>query len=252
MSILIIEDEVRNANRLRKLFEQIGDFQIIDSYLESVDDSVQWLRNNPQPDLIMMDIRLADGLSFEIFEQVAISCPVIFTTAYDEYAVRAFKVNSIAYLLKPIELEDLQQALAKLNALAGMKSLNNDYGQLTQKFLKQKTVYRSRFLLPYKDGYKTVKVEDVIFVYTELKITYLALRDASTVPIAQPLEEIEEQLNPSSYFRLNRQFIVHVDAIMSIHNYFNGKLKVKLQQQPVTEVIVSRERAPLFKMWLNR
>lgn len=252
MRILIIEDEVRNANRLKKLFEETGSFDVIDTYPESVDDSVAWLKNNEQPDLIMMDIRLADGLSFEIFDQVAISCPVIFTTAYDEYALRAFKVNSIAYLLKPVELDDLQQAMDKLQVLSGFKVVNSDYGQLSSKFLTHEPIYRTRYLLPYKDEYRTVKVEDILFIYTELKITYLALKDGSCIPIAQTLEEIEEQLDPRNYFRLNRQFIVHIDAIKSIHNYFNGKLKVQLYKQTSAEIVVSRERAPFFKTWLNR
>ncbi|WP_413513541.1 LytR/AlgR family response regulator transcription factor [Myroides odoratus] len=250
MKVLIVEDEERNANKLRRLLYQIEpDIQVLD-VVESVQACVNWLRNHSSPDLIFMDIRLEDGLCFEIFEQIEVTIPVVFTTSYDEYALKAFKVNSIDYLMKPVQEQDLIQALKKykrLNAIELNASIKNILGSLNPKEI----AYRSRFLIPYRDGFKTVKIEEIDYIYSELKITHLVLKDKSALILSQTMEEIEEELDPLSFFRVNRQHILNIDSISNIQNYYNGKLKVTLVRDTQREIIISREKAPLFKNWLN-
>jgi len=188
-------------------------------------------------------------LSFEILEKSTITCPIIFTTAYDEYAVRAFKFNSIDYLLKPVEKEELQQALQKLDLFKEQSFTQDSLRGLLDAI--QPKEYRSRFLLPYRDGYKTVLVQDVVYFYSELKMTHARLKSGETETLLQTMEELEQQLNPRLFFRANRQFIVHIDAIKQLHNYFNGKLKVELKNNDKTEILVSREKAQSIKQWLD-
>jgi DNA-binding LytR/AlgR family response regulator len=246
--ILIIEDEKPNADRLQRLIKIIRPKATILEVLDSISDSVVWFNTHEKPDVVMMDVRLSDGLSFEIFEQVNINCPIIFTTAYDEYAVKAFKYNSIDYLLKPVEQDELLTAFTKLEALSVDSRQKSLEGLLD--FLKPKD-FRCRFLLPYKDGYKTVQVSDIAFFYSKLKITRAKLFSGSEETIPLTLEELELQLNPKTFFRANRQIIIHVDAIQQVHNYFNGKLKIDIAKNADIEVIISRDKAGLFKSWMD-
>ncbi|NBB26958.1 LytTR family DNA-binding domain-containing protein [Cellulophaga sp. BC115SP] len=247
--VLIIEDERPNADRLERLIKSVRpNAQIVD-VLECICESIEWFESHEMPDVVMMDIRLSDGLSFEIFEKTTISCPIIFTTAYDEYAVKAFKYNSIDYLLKPVELDELERAFQKLESTssapepASLANLLNYF---------QPKDFRTRFLLPYRDGYKSLQINDISYFYSKLKITRAKLHNGSEEIIPLTMEELEEQLNPKDFFRANRQFIIHVDAIEQIHNYFNGKLKVDLKRTPEDmELIVSREKASLLKAWLD-
>ncbi|MDR2221760.1 MAG: LytTR family DNA-binding domain-containing protein [Flavobacteriaceae bacterium] len=251
MKVLIIEDEVRNANKLCRLLQEVDTTIDILQVLESVSDSVVWLQEHPAPDLIFMDIRLEDGLCFEIFDQVDVKSPVIFTTSYDEYALKAFKVNSIDYIMKPVNEDELVNALEKFKMLCG-NTITNDPIKAILKQLEQKDkVYRSRFLIPFNDGFKTIRVEEIDYIFSEQKITRVGLQDKSSIIVGQTMEELEEELNPKLFFRANRQHILHIDSISSIQNYFNGKLKVVLKRDTNREVIVSREKAPLFKSWLN-
>ncbi len=249
MRILIVEDEKPNADRIKRLVNEIRPHFEIVGVVECIGDTVEWLSMNRPPDVMLMDIRLSDGLSFEILEHRTITCPIIFTTAYDEYAVRAFKHNSIDYLLKPVEKEELAAAFHKLES--------NDLPTLDQptlagliNFLQPKN-FRKRFLLPYRDGYRSVLVKDVVYFFSEWKVTHAKLADDTEVVIPFTMEELEQQLDPNAFFRANRQYIICVDAIGQVHNYFNGKLKVDLQNHPSVEVIISREKAPIFKNWLN-
>lgn len=246
--ILLIEDEKPNADRLQRLIKIIRPKATILEVLDSISDSIIWFNTHEKPDVVMMDVRLSDGLSFEIFEQVNINCPIIFTTAYDEYAVKAFKYNSIDYLLKPVEQDELLTAFTKLEALSVESHQKSLEGLLD--FLKPKD-FRNRFLLPYKDGYKTVQVSDIAFFYSKLKITRAKLFSGSEETIPLTLEELELQLNPKNFFRANRQIIIHIDAIQQVHNYFNGKLKIDIAQNPEIEVIISRDKAGLFKSWMD-
>ncbi len=246
-NVLIIEDEKPNADRLKRLIHAAYPQLNILAVLECVGECIEWFRENEHPDVVMMDVRLSDGLSFEIFEKVEIKCPVIFTTAYDEYAVRAFKYNSIDYLLKPVDPKELQTAFEKLMS---QKSQENPSLEGLLNFLQPKT-FRTRFLLPYKDGYKTLLVSDVAYFYSEFKITRVKLYNDSEEVVPHTLEELEQQLDPKLFFRANRQFIIHIDAIQQVHNHFNGKLKVDIKNNPETEIIVSREKAGFLKNWLD-
>lgn len=249
MKILIVEDEKPNADRLKRLLRELRPQAEVVAVLECIAETVEWLSVNLCPDLMLMDVRLSDGLSFEILEREPIRCPIIFTTAYDEYAVRAFKHNSVDYLLKPVEKEELSAALDKLGTQQAPVLDESTLEGLMNFFQPKK--FRKRFLLPYKDGYKSILVQDVIFFYSEWKITRAHLSDGNEEVIPLTMEELEQQLDPSVFFRANRQFILCVDAIGQVHNYFNGKLKVDVKNNPELEVIISREKAPMFKNWLN-
>jgi len=246
--ILIIEDEKPNADRLKRLINMLRPGAVIVDVIDSVSESVSWLQQNASPDVVMMDVRLADGLSFDIFDKIEVKCPVIFTTAYDEYAVRAFKFNSVDYLLKPVEKDELEAAFNKLE-----QHYQNDLQKSMEGLLNfvQRTDYRSRFLLPFRDGYKTVLVSDVTYFHSEQKITRARLLDGKDEILPQTMEELEQQLDPKLFFRANRQFIIHIDAIQQLHNYFNSKLKVTLKKNPEVEIIVSRDKANLLKSWMD-
>jgi two-component system LytT family response regulator len=199
-----------------------------------------------------MDVRLADGLSFDIFSRIKITSAVIFTTAYDEYAFRAFKVNGVDYLLKPIEREELEEAIRKAQQLKTRSINETSIEALLKHFKQPEDPYRSRFLLPYRDGYKTIAVADVDLIYSESKNTHLVLRNATVEVVTQTLEELEEQLNPRQFFRANRQYLVNIDSLESIHNHFHGKLKIVIRNNQKQEILISKEKAPLFKQWLDR
>ncbi|MDR6571305.1 two component transcriptional regulator, LytTR family [Chitinophaga ginsengisegetis] len=246
--VLIIEDEKPNADRLKRLIGNIRPKASVLAVLESITDSIKWFEENDAPDLVMMDVRLSDGLSFDIFDAVKINCAIIFTTAYDEYAVRAFKFDSVDYLLKPVEEEELEAAFSKLERYTQV-DLNKSIAGIAN-FLRPKD-YRSRFLLPYRDGYKTVLVEEVVYFYSALKITRARLKNGMEEILPQSMEELELQLDPKLFFRANRQFILHIDSIQHVHNYFHGKLKIMIKKHPDVEVIVSRDKAHLIKAWLD-
>ncbi len=251
MKILIVEDESINASRLKRLLEELEPNCEILGIIDTVVDTVEWLKSNPCPDLITMDIRLADGLSFAIFDEINITCPVIFTTAYDEYAIRAFKVNSIDYLMKPIEKTELEFALTKFKSLnKNETSVTNIAGILKE--LIEKPVFRMRFLVTYRDGYKSVDVSDIDFIYSEFKTSNLFLKSGVVISIPQTMEELEQELDPNIFFRANRQFFIRAESIKSISNYFNAKLKIQLKLDPEREVIISREKTPFFKQWMDR
>lgn len=248
--ILILEDEKPNSDRIQRLMLKIRPNIEIVGVLTSIKKTVDWLAENDCPDLIIMDIQLADGISFEIFNLADVTCPVIFTTAYDEYAIKAFKYNSIDYLLKPIEKEQLEAAIVKFEK--SVQQSNLQYPLVEELIAQiQPKDYRSRFLLPYRDGYKKVNVEDIAFFYSQLNISYAVLFNGEQNIVPQTLETLEQELDPKNFFRVNRQYILHVSSIEKVHNFFNGKLKLKVKNCADEEVIVSRTKAPLFKTWLD-
>lgn len=249
-TVLIVEDEKPNSDRLQRLLLSIRPNIEILSVEDSISSTVNWLKNNENPDIIFMDVRLSDGLSFEIFNKVEFNSPVIFTTAYDEYAVRAFKYNSVDYLLKPIEAEMLEDSLKKYENFLEMVPLVSMAIEGVVNYIQTKE-YRKRFLLSYRDGYKTILTQDILYFYTENGISKGVLLNGQTEIIPQTLEELEKQLDPTQFFRANRQFIVHIDSVKQISNYFNGKLKIELKNAPEMEVIVSREKSSLFKSWMD-
>ena len=255
MKVLVIEDEAPAARRLQRLLQEAYPHMEVLQVLDNVEDSIAWLRNYPQPDLIFMDIQLSDNLSFVIFENVEVESPVIFTTAYDEYALRAFKVNSIDYLLKPIEIQDLESSIQKLDRLkTGKLTVTPDLADtLVRNVTQGGNAYKSRFLI--KKGEQLISIpvgEAARFIY-ENKITFLVTWENRKYLLDYPLDELEKMLDPQVFFRLNRQCIAHIDAIQSIHSHFNGKLKVHLKGQNGSDgLMVSREKATTFKEWLNQ
>lgn len=252
MNILIIEDERPNAERLKRLIQGIKPQANILSVLESVSESVEWLDTHERPDLIMMDIKLSDGLSIEIFDKTQlVDVPIIFTTAYDEYAIKAFKQYSIDYLLKPVDKDELAMAFEKYDQLDIMvnKATNPSIEKLLDEFRPKN--YRTRFLLSYRDGFKTVMVGDVLYFYSEQKITKARLADGTDEIIPHTMDELEQQLDPKLFFRANRQFIICINAVEHVYNYFNNKLKVAMRKNTDVEIIVSRDKAPLLKNWMG-
>ncbi|HVD98136.1 MAG TPA: LytTR family DNA-binding domain-containing protein [Cytophagaceae bacterium] len=249
MNVLIVEDEIPAAQRLSKMMLTADPGINILAVVESIEQSIGWLKKNPAPDLIMMDIHLADGSSFEIFHQVQITCPVIFTTAYNEYALKAFEVNSIDYLLKPIKTEHLDRALGKFKKFKG----TSQEGSLQDliRMLHPATAYKTRFLVHFSDKLISVEEQEVAYFHSEEKIVFLVTGEGKRYVIDSTLEELEKVVNPKEFFRLNRQFIARLNSITDIFNHFNGKLKIKLAPAVTEEIYVSRERAPRFRSWLD-
>lgn len=248
--ILILEDEKPNADRLQRLILGIRPGIEIVGVLASVGKTVEWLSENEHPDLMIMDIQLADGLSFEVFNLIDVTCPVIFATAYDEYAIKAFKYNSIDYLLKPVEEKELEGAMAKFENSA--QQPHNQYAYIEELLSQiQPKAYRTRFLLPHRDSYIKLNVQDIAFFYSNLNISYAVLYNGEEIVVPQTLETLENELEPKNFFRINRKYIVHVNAIVQVHNFFNGKLKLKIKNGMDEDILVSRTKAPLFKKWLN-
>lgn len=249
LSILIIEDELPNAARLKKLLLQIDKQTEIVGELQTVQASIDWLKAHEHPDIICMDIKLTDGLSFEIFDHVQIRSHVIFITAYDEYALKAFEVNGIDYLLKPLEEAQLEKSITRIKGLVS-QSNGPDLLDVIRKMQHREVVYRSRFLVSYRDMLIPVMVENIAYFFSEHKLVYLVTRQSDRYAIDLTLEELEQELNPRDFFRATRQYIVSAGAIQKIHQVFNGKLKLDLNP-PTEEVIVSREKSSALRKWLS-
>lgn len=248
MKVLIIEDEKIAAERLKKMIlELYPAYEIVDM-LVSVKSSVEWLKSHPAPNVIMMDINLADGQSFEIFSQVDVKTPIIFTTAYDEHALKAFKVSSIDYLLKPIKLEELKRAFSKLQSFN--EENTRQIESMLKKFSIQSRDFQKRIVIRYGDTIKMVEVNDVAYFYTEDKINYLCTREDLRYPVDHNLDELDHMLDPAEFFRINRQFIVNIHAIDKMLAWSKSRVKVILRPPSKEDTIVSTERSPHFKTWL--
>jgi DNA-binding LytR/AlgR family response regulator len=253
MNVIIVEDETFAAKRLHKLLSECDTSIQVVATLDSVSSTVQWLQTHPEPDLAFFDIQLSDGISFEIFKQVKLEVPIIFTTAYNDYALQAFKVNSIDYLLKPIDIDDLKRSLEKFKLLKGQfQPTSLDIESLIKQVVEKRITYRSRFLVAFRDELITISSDDVGYFFSENKLTHLVRRDAKKFVIDQTLEELQAELNPARFFRANRRFIVSLHSIASIQKFFGGKLKLSLSPPTLEEVTVSRETAPEFKAWLDQ
>jgi DNA-binding LytR/AlgR family response regulator len=248
MKVLIIEDEAPAARKLRNFLREIDPEIIVLDVLESVEEGTQYLQDQAHPDVIFCDIQLADGISFLIFEKVLPRCPVIFITAFDQYAVRAFEVNSVDYLLKPFSKEQLEKSIEKLEfrvskSDAGITELVND-------FIPKKP--KQRFLISKGDSLIPINSNDIAYVYTEDKAVMIMTILGQSYFINYSLDEVEQQLDENQFFRLNRQIISNLESIEKISNYFNGKLKIELKPSFGGEILVSRVKAPMFKNWLER
>lgn len=246
---LIIEDEKHTANGLKKMLSQINNQIEVLEILESVEDSIDFLSNQPEPDLIFMDIQLSDGLSFEIFKDCKIEAPIIFTTSFDEYAIKAFEVNSVDYLLKPIEKKALEKSLKKLEKLN--QSTTIKVNNLLQKYDIADSNYKTRFLMKTVQGYKSIHINDIAYFYIKDQLVSCKTFDNERYSSDKSLDELEKRLNPTAFFRVNRQFLVNIDAISEIHNFFNSGLKLELNPQTKQDVIVSRYTVKKFKLWLD-
>jgi len=248
MKILIIEDEQAAARRLQKLLSEIDATHEVVGVLSSIESSVDWLNVNPSPDLILMDIHLADGSSFEIFDKVSIQTPVIFATAYDEYALKAFKVNAIDYLLKPIKQAELENALNKVAGNVKKEDANND---LIHKLEEAGLIRKSkRILVRMGQSIKLVDLDQVSYFYSKDKISFAVLPGNKRYPLDQSLDQIEHMVDPLHFFRINRQFIVKMEAIDEMVAYSKSRVKLKLNPPTEEDAIVSKERSPEFKRWL--
>jgi two-component system response regulator LytT len=251
MHVLIIEDEAAIARRMQKLLAEIDpEIKVID-ILCSIESSVTWLKSHPEPDLILMDIHLADGSSFEIFNEVEVKCPVIFATAYDQYAIQAFKVNSIDYLLKPVNKEDLAESLKKFNRLMAPSNIAGfDYSMLAQMLGVKKNDYLKRMVIRFGDVIKAIEVKDVAYFYTDEKIVFATLKEGKTYPVDFTLDQLEKKMDPERFYRINRKFLISFESIEKMISYSKSRVKITLHPVSDLEVISSTERSGDFKEWL--
>ena len=267
MKVIIIEDEELAAEGLIFSLKKVqADIHVL-AVLDSVKTATQWFKNNDAPDLAFFDIQLADGLSFEIFEQTPVKCPVIFTTAFDEYALRAFRVNSIDYLLKPIGLDDLKRAFDKFRLLKGEATLPSD-GIGTSPYLSPDLIkqvmaiatqqvktppYKTRFMVKIGEHLQSIAAEDIDFFRGENKIVWLYLKTGRKYIVDYTLDQLDDLLEPDRFFRLNRQFMSNISAIKDVIAYSNSRLKIVLNAPPNKEdILMSREKVEAFKLWLGK
>ncbi len=250
MQVIIVEDEKHARDNLEKLLRELDPSIGIQAKLDSVRSTVAWLQAN-KTDLIFLDIHLADDLSFKIFEQIEVTAPVIFTTAYDQYALRAFKVNSLDYLLKPIDKEELAFSLEKYRATRPPKPAI-DVAQLLQTLQQPKRSYQQRFLVHRREKILSVKTEDIAYFEGEDRYVWLVKRDGNRFIVEYKLSDLEDLLDPTHFFRLNRSFIAHFEAIDKITVLSKSRVKVDLKPAAQREVVVSTEQTRDFKAWLNK
>jgi DNA-binding LytR/AlgR family response regulator len=260
--VLIVEDEAPNSKMLYGLIEKLRPHWKIEAILESVEESTDWLKAHQSPDLVLMDIQLSDGICFSIFEKIEkdISSRIIFTTAYEEYAIRAFKVNSIDYLLKPINEQELESAFQKFEQLRAENlpvnySLSEEkdyYKNVINSILNGKKEHRTRFLITGVNGYKKLETKDIAYIYSDNKLTFAVGFDKKEYTLDYNLEQMESELDPEKFHRASRKIILNVEAILKVRNDTGGKLKVVTNPEPDFEITVSRLKATEFKIWLGR
>ncbi|WP_407520246.1 LytTR family DNA-binding domain-containing protein [Lacibacter sp. MH-610] len=254
MKVLIVEDEELAVKKLRKTLETVDATAEVVGTVDSIKAGVEWLEQNPQPDLILMDIELADGQSFEIFNLTEVKSPVIFTTSYDEYALKAFKVNSVDYLLKPIQKDELQSALEKFKKThaAGKADINIDSLVKELQLKLQPKEYRKRFLV--KNGQKLVSIEvnDIAYFYSDGRLNFFKTNDNKKFVVDYTMDELEEMLDPERYFRISRSFYVSIASIDKIDDYFGNRLILQLKPAVDKEALVSREKVTDFKKWMGK
>jgi len=251
MNIIIIEDEKPSARRLQRMLSALN--MGTDVMLHSVEESIDWFKNNKHPELIFLDIQLSDGLSFEIFEAIDIKSSVIFTTAYDEYALQAFKLNSIDYLLKPIDEDDLKKAVEKFKErMPKQQSVTLDFDDIKKLLVNPiEREYKKRFSVKVGQHLKLINSDDIECFYSENKGTYVFTNEGRNYLLDSTLEQIEAELEPKTFFRVSRKFFVNINAIKDMISYTNSRLQVKLNTFNEQDIIVARERVKDFKDWLE-
>ena len=260
MKILIVEDEELAVKKLQKTLASVDDSTEIVGVADSIKSSVEWLQQNPQPDLILMDIELSDGQSFEIFNLTEVKTPVIFTTSYDEFALKAFKVNSVDYLLKPVQKEDLEAALAKFRKMKESFggtitekqdfSIDNLVKELHQKL--QPKEYRKRFLVKHAQKLVSITCDEIAYFYSDGRLNFFKTNDNRKFVVDYTMDELEEMLDPEKYFRISRSFYVSVACIEKIEDYFGNRLILHLNPPVDKEALVSREKVTDFKKWMGK
>jgi DNA-binding LytR/AlgR family response regulator len=254
MNVLIAEDEILAAERLQELLQQCAPEAIVLDQVDSVTEAVAFLKKVKSVDLLLLDIQLADGKSFEIFDKIDIDVPVIFTTAYDQYAIHAFKFHSIDYLLKPIQRDDLRQALTKLKKLSNLKSSGSiDINSLKELINKASVSYKERFMIKTGNKLQYKPASEIAYFFAEGKEVYLVTKQENKkFLVDHTLEDLENLLNPRDFFRISRKFIIHVDSIREIKGSVSTRMEIKLNQNCEYDLSVSRDRAQEFKVWLDR
>lgn len=251
MRILIVEDEHYAAKRLESmLLKELPDAKVL-VVIDTVEEAVSWLAGHVEPSLIFMDIQLADGLSFQIFDQVKVTCPVIFVTAFDEYALNAFKVNSIDYLLKPIKEENLRAAINKYQQFFPTRMEEPNWNGISKDILQPKSQYKQRFLIKVGSAYQYLNTEDIALFFSEDGLSF-AVAEKKKVVLDESLEKIVEVLDPNAFFKISRKHIVSLKSIVKIHPYLNNRLKLETSSSVEEELVVSREKVKAFKAWLDR
>ncbi len=251
MNILIIEDEKPAAERISRLLKQIDNSSNIVAIIETVEEAINWLQNNALPDLILMDIHLDDGLCFEIFETIKIETPIIFTTAYNEYAIKAFKVNSVDYLLKPIEEEALKNAIDKFKTIHFTKPVDKvDFKNLFKEFSNQ---YKTRFLVKIGSRYKSIPLSEICYFYINERDTFIRCFNGRDYGVEYSLEQLQKLVDPDKFFRINRNYMVSIDAVDEMLSYSTSRLQLKLKNEEKSEAfVVSRDKVLEFKRWVDK
>jgi two-component system, LytTR family, response regulator LytT len=249
VKILIVEDEPAALKRMTKLLAEVDPTITVVANTTSVKDTVDWLRSNPAPDLAFFDVRLSDGDSFAVFQRTEVDCPVIFITAFDEYALNAFKVHAVDYLLKPLKQSDLAAALLRFKSLGMVR----DMAPLANKDVAESATPVSlvkRFLIRYGDHFRVVEPKDIAYIHSLEKSTFLRTREGRDLPLDDSLDRLEKQLDPEKFFRLNRQLIIHFDSIKELVAYSKSRVKVIMDPPFSEDAVVSSERSAEFKRWL--
>ena len=258
MKIFIVEDEDLAIKKLKKTLQSVDEEASVVGEADSIKSSVEWLQSNPAPDLILMDIELADGQSFEIFNQTKVQSPVIFVTSYDEYALKAFKVNSIDYLLKPVQKEDLQAALEKYRQIKNLYK-DSQSPQISMdalvKELQQKLnikEYRKRFLVKHGQKLVSIETDDIAYFFSDGRLNFFKTNDNRKFVVDYTMDELGDMLDPDKYFRISRSYFISVNSVDQIHDYFGNRLLLHLKPASEKEAIVSREKVSDFKDWLGK
>jgi len=253
MKVLIIEDEPHNALTLSEIIVQVRPGSIILEILESIEQAAKYLTNpNNKPDLIFADIQLADGLSFEIFSKIKIKCPIIFCTAYDQYTLQAFKTNGIEYILKPVKEEDVEAAFIKYETLKESLKPDNEIVNLLKQAFNQKESFKTSILVHYKESFIPVAVNKIAFFVVENEILYIQTFDNQRYSVFKSMSEIESSIDPSQFFRINRQVLLNKNAIKEIQPYFNRKVIIKTDVRTKEQLIVSRLKVTEFMNWIEQ
>ncbi len=254
MRVLLVEDERLAANRLAMLLQKAEPSLVIAGQTDSVRTTIDWLNNNEHPDLVFLDIRLADGVSFQIFEEIDLKAPIIFTTAYDEYAIKAFKVNSIDYLLKPVDEDDLNGALQKYRQLKPGSAKQSGWGhqQLESLIAMMDKSYKERFIIKVGDHIKSVEVKNVYHFLSHEKATFLQTSEGKKYIVDFTLDQVEGLVDPNFFFRINRKYLIAFSSIKDIVAWSNSRLKLILHHCDDPEIVVAREKVNAFKEWLDK